>query len=203
MSARRWAEFLMPDAVSMQFDWLREAVQGDRGLLAAIAQSPTARRLLNRRVQREQKIPVPRRMTLAPHQQWLLASPAAQVALARRLGLEALRNYIRTTVRASSVAALRKQLGDEEYRRAVAEPALPVTGLDRARFDAAVARGDVQEHATSVGAALLETTTPSDDNFCRVRMRFAFSSDCWHARPQGLKVERNELVRRIGAQPEG
>ena len=203
MSARRWADFLMPDALSMQFDWLRDAVQGDRGLLAAIAQSPTARRLLNRRVQREQKIPVPRRMTLAVHQQWLLSNPAAQVALARRLGLEALRDYIRTTVRASSVASLRKQLGEEAYRSAISEPALPVSGLDRARFDAAVARGDVLEHATSVGAALLETTTPSDNNFCRVRMRFAFSTDCWHSRPQGLKVDHAELARRIGAQSAG
>ena len=203
MSARRWINFLVPDALSMQFEWVSNAVQGNRGLLAAIAKSPSARRLLNRKVHRDFKIAVPRRPELAAHQQWLLSTPELQVALARRLGLEALHGYIRTTVRSAWVASLRKELGEERYRQAVAEAALPVAGLDRAHFDAAVARGEALEHATSVGAALLETTTPPGDTFCRMRMRFAFSSGCWTRRPQALQVDAGELARRICAPQEG
>jgi hypothetical protein len=198
VSMRRWAEFLLPDALGMQVDWLRDFVRGDRGLLAQIAGSPTARRLLNRNVYRQHKISVPGRVQLSPQQQWLLLPHAAQVALARRLGLDALHESVRTTVRATSVAALRKELGDDGYRRVLAGRALPVSGLDRAAFDAALERGNFADYAVAVGAALLETTTQPGDPFCNLRMRFAFSPTCWRMRPRDIAVDREELARRIG-----
>lgn len=197
MSVRRWMDFLLPDAVAMHFDWLRDATQGDRGLLAQIARSPTARRLLTLDTYRRHNIAVPGRVQLTPQQQWLLLPHASQVALARRLGLDALRDYIRTAIRASAVAALRKELGDEAYRRELQGSALPVRGLDRAGFDAALERGGLGDYVVAVGAALLETTTDRGDAFCRLRMRFAFSPACWRARPQGIAVDPDELARRI------
>ena len=77
MSARRWVEFLLPDALSMQLDWLQDVTRGDHGLLARVAQSPTARRLLNRTARRRHGIAVPARVDLAP-------TPAMAPAAARR-----------------------------------------------------------------------------------------------------------------------
>jgi hypothetical protein len=199
VSTRRLVDFLIPDALAMQFDWVRNAVRGDKNLLAAIAQSPTARRLLNRRVQSEHRIAVPGSVELAPNQRWLLSTPAQQVDLARRLGFEALRGFIRTAVRASHVGLLRKVLGEDGYREALSGAALSVVGLERAHFDAALERGELADHAVSVGIALLETTTPADDSFCRLRMRFAFSRACWSSRPQNLCVDDAELARRLVA----
>jgi hypothetical protein len=197
MSARRWVEFLLPDALSMHFDWLQDVTCGDQGLLTRVAQSPTARRLLNRTARRRHGIAVPARVDLAPHQQWLLLPHADQAALARRLGLDALRDYIRTAVRAPAVAALRRELGEEGYTAALTGTALPVRGLDRTRFDAALERGGFAEYVVAVGAALLETTTATGDPFCRLRMRFAFSPACWRTRPRTIEVDAQELARRI------
>lgn len=197
MSVRRWVDFLLPDALALHVDWLRDSMQGDQALLARIARSPTARRLLTLDTYRRHQIAVPGRVQLGPQQQWLLLPHASQVALARRLGLAALCDSIRTTIRASSVASLRKELGEEGYRCALQGSALPVRGLDRGAFDAAVERGGLGDYAVAVGAALLETTTDRGDRFCKLRMRFAFSPACWRARPQGIDVDPDELARRI------
>ncbi len=197
MSARRWIEFLVPDALGVHIDWLRDLVRGEEGLLAQVTKSPTARRLLMRSLHRHLEIPVPERASLEPEQHWLLASHTRQLALARRLGIEALHELIRTTVEAPLVAILRKALGDDDYRQALAGPGLPVTGLERAGFGAALRRGRPEDYFVSVGAALLETTARSGDPFCRMRMRFAFSPACWRARPQGIGVDSAKLATRV------
>jgi len=197
-NVRRWVDSLLPDAESakLQLDWLRGITRGDRGLIASLVHSPTARRLLNRRVYRQHRIAVPGRVDLAPHQQWLLANHADQIALARRIGFDALHDNVRKTVRASSVAALKKELGDEGYKRVLAGPSLPATGLTQAAFDAAIAKGQLEQYAIAVGAALLETTAP-DDDFSRLRMQFAFSPACWRMRPRGIEVDAATLAQRI------
>jgi hypothetical protein len=197
VSARRWAEFLVPDALSVHIDWLSDLVRGEEGLLAHVARSGTATRMLTRRLYQRHGISVPARATLAPHQQWLLAVHTRQVALARTLGIEALHELIRTTVDATLVAKLRKALGDESYRRVLANPGLTVTGLERASLTAALQEGRADEYFIAVGAALLETTVQSGDPFCRMRMRFAFSPSCWRIRPQGIGVEDAQLTARI------
>ena len=141
MSARRWVEYLIPDAISMQMEWLRDLTRGDTNLVKQIAQSPTARRLLTRAAHKRFEVAVPTRATLAPNQQWLLLDHRRQHALARRLGLEALHDFVRTTVDAASVTVLRKELGEDGYRAAMAGPGLPVEGLDRSAFSTAVKRG--------------------------------------------------------------
>ena len=203
-NVRRWVDSLLPDveAAKLQLDWLRGITRGDRNLIASIVQSPTARRLLNRRVYRQHRISVPGRVDLAPHQQWLLANHADQTALARRLGFDALHDNVRKTVRAASVAALKQALGDDGYKRLLAGPALAVTGLTQPAFDAAVSNGQLEQYAISVGAALLETTAPGDD-FSRLRMQFAFSPACWRMRPRTIKVDAAALAQRIAAQPSG
>lgn len=205
MNVRRWIDSLLPDAESstLQLNWLRGITRGDQGLIESIVQSPTARRLLNRRAYRQHKIVIPGRVELAPHQQWLLAGHAEQIALARRLGFDALHENIRKAIRSSSVTALRKELGDEGYKLALATPGIAVRGLEQIHFDAALGRGELAGYAISVGAALLETTTPPGDDFCRLRMQFAFSPECWRKRPRGIKVDPDELTRRIVAAPNG
>jgi hypothetical protein len=197
MSVRRWAEFLLPDALGVQVDWLREAVRADDGLLAQVARSPVARRLLNRTMHRRLEIPVPERISLGPQQQWLLAGREEQVRLARRVGIEALHRLIRTTIDGRCVAALRAELGDEGYGRAMAQAQLDVEGLDRSAFVAAVTRGRLAVYIVSVGAAVLETTTQGGDPFCSLRMRFAFSPECWRCRPRNIEVDGAQLARRI------
>jgi hypothetical protein len=197
VSARRWAEFLLPDAIGVQLDWLRDVVRGDDGFVAQLARSPTARRLLNRTMYRRLEIPVPARVSLNPHQQWLLAGREQQLRLARQLGIEALHGLIRTTIDGRSVAVLRTEIGEEGYGRALAQPGLEVDGLDRSAFVAAVTRGRLTAYIVSVGAAVLETTTRSGDPFCGVRMRFAFSPECWRSRPRGIRVDGAQLARRI------
>jgi hypothetical protein len=197
-NVRRWVDSLLPDAESakLQLDWLRGITRGDRNLIASIVQSPTARRLLNRRVYRQHRIAVPGRVDLAAHQQWLLAPHADQMALARRLGFDALNDNVRKTVRAASVAVLKKEMGEEGYKRALTGPTLTTTGLTQAAFDAAVGKGQLEQYAISVGAALLETTAPGDD-FSRLRMQFAFSPACWRMRPRNIKVDAAALAQRI------
>jgi hypothetical protein len=197
MSARRWMEFLVPDALAVHIDWLRDLVRGEDGLLTQVTQSATARRLLTRTLYRKQEMAVPERASLAPQQQWLLAAHKSQVSLARKLGIEALHDFIRTTVEAPLVAILRKALGDDGYRRALSGPGLAVTGLERAGFGAALKRGRPDEYFISVGAALLETTAQTGDPFCRLRMRFAFSPTCWRQRPQGIGVDDGQLAARV------
>jgi hypothetical protein len=197
VSARRWAEFLLPDAASMHLDWLRQLMTVDGGLIGRFLESPTARRMLTRRAHRRHGIAVPERVALAPNQQWLLSTPSVQVALARRIGLDAIRSFVRTTVIASAVARLRALLGEETYRRALEGNGLGVRGLDRAQFDAALERGDLEDYLVAVGAALLETTTQPGDQFCRLRMRFAFPPACWRARPRSIAVDDAELAQRI------
>jgi hypothetical protein len=197
MSARRWAEFLVPDALGIHIDWLRELVQGEDGMLAHVTRSSTAARMLTRRLYQRHGISAPARTTLAPHQQWLLSGQTQQVALARELGIEALNGFIRTTVDAPSVAILRKTLGEETYRRILAAPGLEVSGMERTAFAAALRAGRLDEHFVSAGAALLETTTRTGDPFCRMRMRFAFSPGCWRSRPQGIGVDERLLADRI------
>jgi hypothetical protein len=153
--------------------------------------------MLTRRAHRRHGIAVPERVSLTPNQQWLLSTPSAQIALARRLGLAAVSGFIRTTVIAASVAKLRALLGEEIYRRAVEGNGLDVRGLDRAQFDVALERGELDDYLVAVGAALLETTTQPGDPFCRVRMRFAFPPTCWGARPRSLVVDDAELAERI------
>jgi hypothetical protein len=197
MSARRWAEFLLPDALGVHIDWLRDAVRGDDGFVAQLARSPTARRLLNRTMYRRLEIPVPGRVSLNPHQQWLLAGRDQQLRLARQLGIEALHGLVRTTIDGRAVATLRAELGTEGYGRAMAQPGLEVEGLDRSAFVAAVTRGRLAEYLISVGAAVLETTTRSGDAFCAMRMRFAFSPECWRSRPRDIRVDGAQLAQRI------
>jgi hypothetical protein len=197
VSARRWAEFLLPDAIGVQLDWLRDVVRGDDGFVAQLARSPTARRLLNRTMYRRLEIPVPERVSLNPHQQWLLAGREQQLRLARQLGIEALHGLIRTTIDGRSVALLRAELGEEGYGRAMAEAGLEVDGLDRSAFVAAVTRGRLTAYIVSVGAAVLETTTRAGDPFCGVRMRFAFSPECWRSRPRGIRIDGVQLAQRI------
>lgn len=197
MSARRWAEFLLPDAGSMHPDWLRQLMTVEGGLIGRFMESPTARRMLTRRAQRRHGIAVPERITLSPNQQWLLSTPPAQIALARSIGLAAVNSFIRMTVVAASVTKLRTLLGEETYRRALERHGLDVRGLDRAQFDAALERGELDEYVVAVGAALLETTTQPGDAFCRMRMRFAFPPACWRARPRSLDVDDVELAQFI------
>lgn len=197
MNARRLVDYLVPDAVSMQVGWLRDLVRADDNLISQIAKSPTARRLLTRKAHGQHKISVPARAALAPNQQWLLLDHRRQQALAKRLGLEAVHQFVRTTVDAASVAVLRKELGEEGYRAAIAGTGLRVEGLDRAAFAAALSRGRFVEHVTAVGAAVLETTTRGGDAFASMRMRFAFSPACWHSRPKDLQVDEAELAARI------
>jgi hypothetical protein len=199
-NVRRWVDSLLPDveAAKLQLDWLRGIARGDRKFIAAIVQSPTARRLLNRRVYRQHRISVPGKVDLAPHQQWLLANHADQTALARRLGFDALQDNIRKTVRAAAVAAIKKELGDDGYKQALTNPSLAVTGLTQPTFDAAVNKGQIEQYAISVGAALLETTVPADD-FSRLRMQFAFSPACWRMRPRSIKVDAAALAQKIAA----
>jgi hypothetical protein len=197
VSARRWGEFLLPDAANMHLDWLRQLMTVEGGLIGRFLESPTARRMLTRRAHRRHCIAVPERVSLTANQQWLLSTPSAQIALARRLGLAAVSGFIRTTVIAASVAKLRALLGEEIYRRAVEGNGLDVRGLDRAQFDVALERGELDDYLVAVGAALLETTTQPGDPFCRVRMRFAFPPTCWGARPRSLVVDDAELAERI------
>jgi hypothetical protein len=197
MSARRWVEFLVPDALAMQLDWVRDLLKGDDTLLAQVARSPTARRLLTRGAHQRLHITVPSKGSLAPHQQWLLYAHPQQVLLARNLGTEALHDFIRTTVEARSVAILKEALGEDGYRRAVSGPGLPTEGLDRSQFEEALKRGRLTEYITGVGIALLETTTLAGDPFCQMRMRFAFSPACWRARSRGVRVEDAQLHARI------
>jgi hypothetical protein len=197
MSARRWVEYLIPDAISMQMEWVRDLTRGDTNLLKQIAQSPTARRLLTRTAHKRFEVPVPTRATLAPNQQWLLLDHRRQHALARRLALEALHDFVRTTVDAASVTVLRKELGEDGYRAAMAGPGLPVEGLERPAFSTAVKRGRFADYVIGVGAALLETTTRSGDAFAALRMRFAFSPACWASRPRDLQVNETDLATKI------
>jgi hypothetical protein len=197
MSRHRWLEFLVPDALGVHVEWVRDLVRGDESLLARVKQSATARRLLSRQLHRHYEVAVPERALLAPEQRWLLAEHSRQAALARALGIEALHDLIRTTVEAPLVAALRGSLGEVAYRNAVAAPAGPVTGLTREDFRAAVGRGRADDYFVSVGAALLETTVQSGDPFCRMRMRFAFSPSCWRSRPRGIGVDGAWLAGRI------
>jgi len=196
-SARRWIDFLMPDALTMHPGWIRDLLGSDSGLLAKIMSSPTARLLLTRNIYRHHEMVVPARITLAANQQWLLLSHEAQRSLARRLGVEALREHICATVRGASVSALRAQLGDEHYERAIAGCGLHVEGLERAAFDEAVSRSELADYLVAVGAALLDTTTQPGDPFCRARMRFAFSPKCWLSRPRDIRVDAAELAQRI------
>lgn len=197
MNARQLVDYLVPDAVSMQVGWLRDLVRGDDNLLSQIAKSPTARRLLTRKAHSKHEITVPARATLPPNQQWLLLDHRRQQALAKRLGLAAVHGFVRTTVDAGSVAVLRKELGEEGYRAAIAGPGLAVQGLERAAFTTALGRGRFAEHVTAIGAALLETTTRGGDAFASLRMRFAFSPTCWHSRPKDLQVNEAEIAARI------
>ena len=192
MSARQWVDFLLPGALTLHFDWIRDLVRGDHNLVARISRSPTAQRLLTRQVYRWHEIVVPDRASLEPRQQWLLWRHDRQRELARALGIEALREIIRTTVDAHLVTAIRQQLGEETYRRALAGPALNVEGLERTQFVQSVQQGRLAEHIAGVGAALLETTAPGAP-FCRMRMRFVFSPTCWHSRPRNVRVDESEL----------
>jgi hypothetical protein len=197
VNARRWVELLLPDAATVSFAWVRDLVHGDEGLLAKITQSPTARRLLSRNLRAQHRLATPANLSLAPHQQWLLNGHVQQAALARRLGIDALHERIRTTISAAPVAALRKELGEEGYQQALAGPALDVTGLEHAGFAEALERGRLCDYLISVGAALLETTVSGTDPFCSLRMRFAFSPACWRARPRGLRVDAAQLHARL------
>lgn len=196
MSARQWLEFLLPGALTLQFDWIRDLVRGDQDLMAKISRSPTAQRLLTREVYKFHQVVVPDRACLEPQQQWLLWNHDRQHELARHLGTKALSELIRTTVEARLVAMIRQQLGEEGYRRALTGPALHVQGVDRSRFVHAAEQGRLAEHIAGVGAALLETTAPSD-SFCRMRMRFVFSPTCWHSRPRNLRAEMTDLAAHI------
>jgi hypothetical protein len=196
-NARRWMDFLLPDALTVHTDWLRQFTAGDGQLLSRLMSSRTARMLLTRRLYKLHEIAVPERVKLRANQQWLLMDHEAQRALARRLGRDALHDWIRKTVRASAVVMLRNELGEDGYRRALAGPGLSVTGLDRYSFETALQRGEVGNYFVSVGAALLETTTDSGDPFCALRMRFAFSPSAWQCRPRGVRVDADELARRI------
>src|SRR5687767_1303245 len=158
MNARRWVNFLMPDAWTVHTDWLRQFTAGNSHLLAQVMNSRTARLLLSRRLYKLHEVSVPERVKLRPHQQWLLEDHETQRALARRLGRDALHDWIRRTVRASAVVMLRGELDEEGYRRALAGPGLSVEGLDRLAFETALQRGQVGEYFVSVGAALLDTT---------------------------------------------
>jgi hypothetical protein len=201
MSARLWMNFLLPDALTVHIDWLRQFTAGDGQLLAKVMRSRTARLLLTRRLYKLHEVTVPDRLKLRDEQQWLLADHKAQRALAQRLGREALHHWIRRTVRASAVAMLRGELGEEGYRRALAGDGLAVEGLDHVAFETALERGQISEYFTAVGAALLETTTADGDPFCGLRMRFAFSPSTWLCRPRGIRVDADELARRI-AEPD-
>jgi hypothetical protein len=197
MNARAWIQFFMPNALTIHVDWLRQLTGGNGQLLAQIMRSRTARLLLTRRLYKLHEIAVPSRAKLKPNQQWLLMEHEAQRALALRLGRDALGDWIRRTVRASYVSMLRRELGENDYRRALAGPGLPVEGLDHESFETALQRGHISDYFVAVGAALLETTTDETDTFCRLRMRFAFSPSAWLARPRGIRVDADELTRRI------
>lgn len=203
MNARRWMDFLLPDALTVHFDWLRQFVSGDGRLLDQVMNSRTARLLLTRRLYKFHEVAVPDRVKLRANQEWLIEDHESQRELARRLGRDALHDWIRRTVRASAVVMLRGELGEEGYRRALAGPGLSVEGLDRVAFEAAVQRGQVGEFFVSVGAALLETTTDGGDPFCGLRMRFAFSPGAWQSRPRGILVDADELARRIAEHAPG
>lgn len=198
MNASRWMSFLRPDAWTVHTDWLRQFTAGNSHLLTQLMSSRTARLLLSRRLYKAHEVSVPERVKLQPNQQWLLEDHESQRALARRLGRDALHDWIRKTVRASAVVILRGELGDEGYRRALAGPGLPVEGLDPLAFETALQKGRIGEYFVSVGAALLETTTEGGDPFCGLRMRFAFSPSVWESRPRGIRVDADELARRIG-----
>ncbi len=71
-NARRWMDFLLPDALSVHTDWLRQFTAGDGQLLARFGQSRTARMLLTRRLYKLHEIAVPNRVKLRANQQWLL-----------------------------------------------------------------------------------------------------------------------------------
>lgn len=197
MNARRWLNFLLPDALTVHADWLRQFADGDGHLLAEMLRSRTARLLLTRRLYKQHEVAVPERLQLRANQQWLLADHDAQRVLGRRLGRDALHDWIRRTVRASAVVMLRGELGEDGYRRALAGPGLSVEGLDRFAFETALQQGQIGEYFASVGAALLETTTEGGDAFCGLRMRFAFSPSIWLCRPRGIRVDADELARRI------
>jgi hypothetical protein len=197
MNARRWMDFLLPDALTVHLDWLRQLTAGDRTLLSHLLRSRSARLLLTRRLYKAHEIAVPDRVRLQPHQQWLLKDHETQRDLARRLGADALHGWIRTTVRASWVATLRGELGEDGYRQALAGPGLAVEGLEREAFDTALQQQRVADYFTALGAALLETTTSRSDPFCRLRMRFAFSPHAWQARPRGIRVDPDDLAQRI------
>src|SRR5687768_7293265 len=104
MNARAWMQFFMPNALTIHADWLRQFTGGNGQLLAQIMRSRSARLLLTRRLYKLHEIAVPARAKLQPNQQWLLMEHEAQRALALRLGREALSDWIRRTVRASSVS---------------------------------------------------------------------------------------------------
>jgi hypothetical protein len=196
MSARQWTDLLLPDALNTQLDWLRDLVR-DGNLLDHVRRSPTARRLLARETYARHGLVAPARTSLSQEQQWLLLNRQDQLTLARRLGIAALHDFIRLTVQARAVAALRKELGDEAYRKATTQPALCVAGITRAPLDEAIERNRVGDYLVAVGAALLETTLPPDEPFYRLRMGFAFSPSCWHSRPRGLQVDPQALAARI------
>ncbi len=203
MNARRWIDFLLPDALTVHTDWLRQFTAGDGQLLAKVLRSRSARLLLTRRLYKLHEIAVPDRVKLQANQQWLLLDHEAQRALAQRLGRDALHDWIRQTVRASAVVMLRHELGEDGYRCALAGPGLPVEGLDRFSFETALQRGQVCNYFISVGAALLETTADGGDPFCGLRMRFAFSPSAWQCRPRGIRVDPDELARRIAGPTAG
>jgi hypothetical protein len=197
MNARRWMDFLLPDALTVHVDWLRQLTAGDRTLLQHLLASRPARLLLTRHLYKVHEIAVPDRVRLQPHQQWLLKDHETQRGLARQLGTDALHAWIRTTVRASWVATLRGELGEDGYRRALAGPGIAVQGLDREVFDAALQQQRIGDYFVALGAALLETTTNRGDPFCRLRMRFAFSPRAWQSRPRGVRADPDELARHI------
>jgi hypothetical protein len=72
MNARRWIDFLLPDALSVHSDWLRQFTAGDGQLLAKVMRSRSARLLLTRRLYKLHEIAVPERVKLRANQQWLL-----------------------------------------------------------------------------------------------------------------------------------
>ena len=197
MNMRAWANLLLPDALNTHLDWLRDLVRGDDGMLAQVVRSPAARRLLARKTYTRFGLVPPARATLTATQEWLLATRDQQLALARHLGMAALQECIRRTVNAKAVATLRRELGEDAYRKAMTQPPLAVTGLDAARFREEIERNGVGVYLTAVGAALLESTLPVDEPFYRLRMALIFSPPCWQSRPRGLQVDPQALATQL------
>ncbi len=190
------ARFYLPSVDDVHEGWLASLTE--QGALPCPVEGQHARRQANGMLLQAFNLPQHRPRELSGVCAWLLLPPGRQRRLAHRLAVAAHANDVRHIIDKDTVAALIEQLSDSGYRRALRAPSLSTrlndgSTLPAAPLVSALRAGQAQAYLARLGAALLEQTVSQDDSFARIRMRFAFSPDCWRRRPRGLQTESSSL----------